>query len=137
MQNHNIKILEEYLDKQDRKFISPKKLSFLRAIENIIEDNNDLRKLYRRTADKLNEKGHVELADYFLAQIDEVPTFTVEDMDYYEAYRALIQKIKSKIAQLDENLEGRALWEDGIRDDFTYQLADKREVLLEMLDGIL
>ena len=40
MQNHNIKILEEYLDKQDRKFVSPKKLSFLRAIENIIEDNN-------------------------------------------------------------------------------------------------
>ena len=79
------------------------------AIENLIKgyreldkDNNDLRRLYRRTAVKLKEKGHEEVAGYFLAQINEVPTFTIEDdIDYYAEY----YKMKTKIRELEKCLE--------------------------------
>ena len=79
------------------------------AIENIIErnetldkDNNDLRRLYRRTAAKLKENGKDELAYYFLAQIDETPTFTVEDdIDYYKEYHNLLKRNK----ELEEEIK--------------------------------
>lgn len=72
------------------------------ALQNLIssyekenKDNNDLRKLYRRTAEKLAENNKKELADYFLAQIDEVPTFTVdESIDYYSEYYRLLKVIR-------------------------------------------
>ena len=50
-----------------------KELIELRAIK---EENEYLRDLYLRTAKKLEENGKEELADYFLAQIDAVPTFS-------------------------------------------------------------
>ena len=56
-------------------------------IKELDKTNNDLRLLYRRTANKLLENGKTELAGYFLAQINEVPTFTVDDdIDYYKEY---------------------------------------------------
>ena len=59
-------------------------------IKELDKTNNDLRLLYRRTANKLLENGKTELAGYFLAQINKVPTFTVdEDIDYYEEYYKL------------------------------------------------
>lgn len=81
------------------------------ALENLIKeykqkdkDNNDLRKLYRRTAAKLRENGKEELADYFLAQINEVPTFTVDDdIDYYEEYYKQRKKIKEKLEAYKKN----------------------------------
>ena len=54
--------------------------------------------LYRRTAKKLQENGKEELAEYFLAQIDEVPTFVVDDdIDYYKEYH----KQKERITELE------------------------------------
>lgn len=38
----DIKILEEYLDKQDRKFVSEYRLMILQAIENLIARNKEL-----------------------------------------------------------------------------------------------
>lgn len=67
------------------------------------EDNNDLRRLYRRTAVKLKEKGHEELAGYFLAQINEVPTFVVEDdIDYYSEYHRLLRENQMLRGQLND-----------------------------------
>mgnify|MGYP001851973496 CR=1 FL=1 len=61
-----------------------------KKIKELDKTNNDLRLLYRRTANKLLENGKDELTRYFLAQINEVPTFTVdEDIDYYEEYYKL------------------------------------------------
>lgn len=61
-----------------------------KKLANLDKTNNDLRLLYRRTANKLMENGKDELARYFLAQIKEVPTFTVDsDIDYYEEYHKL------------------------------------------------
>lgn len=84
-------------------------IRFNQALKNLIKrykeldkDNNDLRRLYRRTAVKLKEKGHEEVAGYFLAQINEVPTFTIEDdIDYYTEY----YKMKTKIRETEENLK--------------------------------
>lgn len=38
----DIKVLEEYLDKQDRKFVSEYRLMILKAIENLIARNKEL-----------------------------------------------------------------------------------------------
>lgn len=38
----DIKILEDYLDKQDRKYVSEYRLMILQAIENLIERNKEL-----------------------------------------------------------------------------------------------
>ena len=38
----DIKVLEEYLDKEDRKFVSKDRLKFLQAIENLIKRNKEL-----------------------------------------------------------------------------------------------
>jgi len=55
-----------------------------REYEKLKRDNNDLRRIYLNTARKLRENGHEELADYFLAQIDAIPTFTCETFDWYK-----------------------------------------------------
>lgn len=83
------------------------------ALQNLIssyekenKDNNDLRKLYRRTAEKLAENNKRELADYFLAQIDEVPTFTVdESIDYYSEYYRLLKVIRDIKAYTQWHIE--------------------------------
>ena len=41
----DIKVLKEYLDKQDRKFVSEYRLMILQAIENLIARNKELEKL--------------------------------------------------------------------------------------------
>lgn len=82
---------------------------FQDAIENLIKaykqkdkDNNDLRRLYRKTAEKLRENGKEEMADYFLAQINEVPTFVVDsDIDYYTEYYKFINGEIFSIKQLE------------------------------------
>ena len=72
--------------------------NILRELSNLDKTNNDLRLLYRRTAKKLQENGKEELAEYFLAQIDEVPTFVVDDdIDYYKEYH----KQKERITELE------------------------------------
>ena len=109
----DIKILEEYLKPRlnAKTHLGYEVVRYpeLEAIENLIKgyreldkDNNDLRRLYRRTVVKLKENGHEEVADYFLAQINEVPTFVVEDdIDYYAEY----YKMKTKIRELEKCLE--------------------------------
>lgn len=68
--------------------------NILRELSNLDKTNNDLRLLYRRTAKKLQENGKEELAEYFLAQIDEVPTFVVDDdIDYYKEYHEQKERI--------------------------------------------
>ncbi len=102
----DIKILEEMVEKSKilreedfYKLIGIKQIqtiaTFIKAYKEKDKDNNDLRRLYRRTAEKLKENGKEELADYFLAQINEVPTFTVDDdIDYYEEYYKLLSRNK-------------------------------------------
>ncbi len=72
--------------------------NILKELGNLDKTNNDLRLLYRRTAKKLQENGKEELAEYFLAQIYEVPTFVVDDdIDYYKEYH----KQKERITELE------------------------------------
>lgn len=39
MNDKDIKILESYLEQQDRKFVSEYRLEFLQAIENLLKEN--------------------------------------------------------------------------------------------------
>ena len=41
----DIKILNDYLDENDKKFVKPKRLKFLQAIENLINKNKELEKI--------------------------------------------------------------------------------------------
>ena len=107
-------VIGEYCEKCGDKLICEDKNEdcyFQQAIDKVVseykrldEENNDLRKLYRRTAEKLKDNGKDELTRYFLAQINEVPTFTVDsDIDYYEGYynfKAKIEKIRNILKEI-------------------------------------
>jgi len=66
------------------------------------KDNNELRRIYMSTAKKLKENGNDELAGYFYAQIDAVPTFTVETFDWYEMYNNMKKKYIKALELLQE-----------------------------------
>ena len=58
-----------------------------KEIERLDKDNNELKRIYKNTAEHLAKIGNTELSNYFYAQIDLVPTFYVGDIiDYYEEY---------------------------------------------------
>ena len=50
----DIKILNDYLDENDKKFVKPKRLKFLQAIENLINKNKELEKIIA-----LYERGEI------------------------------------------------------------------------------
>ena len=54
---------------------------------NLKKENNELRLIYKKTADRLHETGNTDLALYFDAQINNNATFSVETIDYYKEYR--------------------------------------------------
>ena len=47
----DIKILNDYLDENDKKFVKPKRLKFLQAIENLINKNKELEEISREYDD--------------------------------------------------------------------------------------
>ena len=51
---NNIEILEEYLDKQDRKFVTEHRLMILEAIENLIQENKELKEKVNMQQEQLN-----------------------------------------------------------------------------------
>lgn len=73
----------------------------------LVQDNLDLDRLYRRTAEKLKENGKEELANYFLAQIGAVPTWST-----FEEYKHWINKdiFLEKIEKLYEEA-GNGCWD--------------------------
>ena len=80
----------------------------------IKEQNNDLRKIYRNTYNKLFENGNDELARYFQAQIDDCPTFYVEPIidyakewkDYKSRCEKAVEYIKEHSQMTDLNIHG-------------------------------
>ena len=61
--------------------------------ERLTKDNLDLDRLYRNTAVKLRENGKEELADYMLAQIGAVPTWTDFEDYIHWIHKDKIEKI--------------------------------------------
>lgn len=53
------------------------------------KENTDLKDLYIRTAKHLDKRGHFELSEYMLAQIEATPTFTT-----WEEYTTWVSKAK-------------------------------------------
>lgn len=77
-----------------------------KEIERLNKENNDLRRIYKNTYNKLFEKGNDELARYFQAQIDDCPTFYVEPIiDYYEETKRLNNIINEFDKWLGEELK--------------------------------
>lgn len=116
-----IELCEEELNNNNENVTAILDLIDLKELRDLInknmeldKDNNDLRMLYRRTAIKLKENGKEELADYFLAQINEIPTFTVEDdIDYYSEY----YRLKARNKELEKEIN--------MLKTITYELANK------------
>lgn len=115
MDNKGVQLLEQRLDYFEqspegcnwRVSFEESELNDLKSLLNkykeLDKDNNDLRRLYRRTAIKLQESGKHELAEYFLAQINEIPTFFVEDdIDYYSEYYRLLNENKGLKAENEQ-----------------------------------
>ena len=71
-----------------------------KEIEKQEKENTDLKELYIRTAKHQEKIGHVELAEYMLAQIEAVPTFTTwEEYTTWvskDSIRKILDKYKTK-----------------------------------------
>lgn len=76
--------------------------SLRHKLEKQEKENTDLKELYIRTAKHQEKIGHTELADYMLAQIQAVPTFTT-----WEEYTTWVSKdkIREKIRWVDEQMQ--------------------------------
>ena len=75
-------------------------------ITNLQEQNNDLRKIYKNTYNRLFENGNDELARYFQAQIDDCPTFYVEPIiDFAKEWRDYKSRIDRAIEYMDNSTE--------------------------------
>lgn len=127
-----INLCNEELDNKNENVTAVLDLTDLLSLRNLLKvykekdkDNNDLRRLYRRTATKLRENGKEELANYFLAQINEVPTFVVDDdIDYYTEY----YKLKEKNKELEkENTKLKKLVPAGFYPDINTDYLKKIE----------
>ena len=71
-------------------------------VKKLDKDNNELKRIYKNTAEHLEKIGNTELSDYFYAQIGLVPTFYVGDIiDYYVEY----YKQKEIIKELQLNIK--------------------------------
>lgn len=71
-------------------------------IEKKNKENTDLKDLYIRTAKHQEKIGHTELAEYMLAQIQAIPTFTT-----WEEYITWVskEKIREIIKELNVDIE--------------------------------
>lgn len=104
-----------------------------RENERLKDQNNDLRKIYRNTYNKLFENGNDELARYFQAQIDECRTFYVEPIiDYYKEWL----DYKSRIDKAVEYIEHSKFIKEQVimRSNYNMQDFQIRE-LLNILRG--
>ena len=76
----------------------------LKNNDELIQDNLNLRELYKRTAINLLENGKEELGEYLLAQIDETPTFGTMDLYRNWINRSKVEELRKKIHDdLDKN----------------------------------
>lgn len=102
--------------------------TILQALEKTTKENTDLKELYIRTAKHLDKKGHFELAEYMLAQIEATPTFTT-----WEEYTTWISKdkIRETIKELEKQYE-EALEENSTK---AFILKCQIEILKELLEG--
>lgn len=103
------------------KNIGQQMISDKEKIKELQRTNNDLRKIYRNTYNKLFEKGNDELARYFQAQINDCPTFYVEPIiDYHkewEDYKSRCEKavgILGKYKHLSSPTEEQAIEQEEI-----------------------
>ena len=78
----DIKIVESYLEQQDRKFVSEYRLEILQAIENILADREKYKTLYEKS-----------LSD--LVQVEAKAN----------KYDSLVEKIKENLVKLQEEYE--------------------------------
>ena len=102
----DIKILEEYLDKQDRKFVSEHRLMILQAVENLIagykklEENKELKSDNYELNNRIND-----LLDLAKQKDKEIECLNI----IHESYKEMVKennyiskdKIKAKIEELE------------------------------------
>lgn len=76
--------------------------TILNLVEKQEKENTNLKDLYKRTAKHLDKKGHLELSEYMLAQIEATPTFTT-----WEEYTTWVskEKIREIIKELNVDIE--------------------------------
>lgn len=90
-------------------------------IRTLKKENNDLKRIYKNTYEKLFEKGNEELAHYFMAQIDDCPTFYVEPIiDYYKEYYKQENDIKILLKE-NEAKEKVIIKQDNVLNDLKWK----------------
>lgn len=108
----------------------------LNLIEKQEKENTDLKELYIRTAKHQEKIGHVEFAEYMLAQIEAVPTFTT--WEEYTTWvsktkiRVLIQKLNNQI--MEYNIKKAQGQETDIEYHEYIGIQIARDILIKLLE---
>ena len=100
--------LEEKVETEHKAYMGTVKELTETATENehLSKQNNDLRKIYVNTSNRLFKNGNDELARYFQAQINECPTFTVAPIiDYYQVLKNIKQDLDLELNKTRANDE--------------------------------
>lgn len=77
-----------------------------KEIERLKKKENDLIEAYRTAYKALQKKGIADdIVDYMMAQVDDCPTFTVEEPDYKRMYFEELDKRQTAIGYIDQVLQ--------------------------------
>lgn len=139
MNNEDIKVLEEYLDKQDRKFVSEYRLALLQAIENLIKGykeleekniklqkrNNRQFKLFGKRDKEIENLKNANKTLYELCQGKAMQEFINNECDYIPK-----SKVREKIEELEKDYQE-------YKDSQEWEIFDETKYAYELLQELL
>ncbi len=96
----DIKILNDYLDENDKKFVKPKRLKFLQAIENLINKNKELEKENKQC----NKYWGNKIAEYH--KVIELMADSLSDVAFYMDEASEYCEVKKKECDCYQNKAG-------------------------------
>ena len=89
---NNIDILEEYLDKQDRKYVSEYRLMILNAIETLISENKELKEKIKEINEEYNAEQKHEMENT-------IPKSKVEEIIHNNKPHIAQEKLQSLLGK--------------------------------------
>ena len=95
--DEDIKILNDYLDENDKKFVKPKRLKFLQAIENLINKNKEQQKMIEMMAKELvKEKGNCPVSLYNIKPFEYCENICTAIEEENQEYKCIINYFRKK-----------------------------------------
>ena len=123
MNNEDIKVLEEYLDKQDRKFVSKYRLAFLQALENILKERQEDKERIKEL-----EEERTQFYEGKLYTAKQLKNIEKDRNKYFINKQVVREKIEEKLEYI-----GKLYAEDEIDSEYYSEIKELLEDILQSL----